>query len=363
VFRSFVWGGFEGASHRRADGRRIDSVGASGHERWAMLHHAMLRSLGIGTIRESLRWHMIETVPGRYDWSSAQRQLDAARANGLSVAWGLCHWGVPDHHDVMAPCWPSRLAAFAFAAAERLRAEGADIAAWVPVNEMAFWAWAGGETGGFAPHRHAAGDQLKQQLVCGHLAAVAALRAAGAAHPIMVCEPLISVMPVDDGAAAAAEAAAMIEASFAAVARIRDADPAAIDVLGLNFYPHNQWRTDGVRIFPGDPGHRPLGTLLAAAARRFPDLPLAISETGMEEPGGARWLAQIGDELEAARLAGVRIVGVCVYPVADYPGWDDGRHCPCGPIGDRNGLRFLRADHRAALLRLAAAGGERLHAP
>jgi len=23
---------------------------------------------------------------------------------------------------------------------------------------------------------------------------------------------------------------------------------------------------------------------------------------------------------------------VCIYPVMDYPGWDNNRHCPCGLI-------------------------------
>ena len=24
--------------------------------------------------------------------------------------------------------------------------------------------------------------------------------------------------------------------------------------------------------------------------------------------------------------------GICLYPVMDYPGWNDERHCPCGVI-------------------------------
>ena len=27
---------------------------------------------------------------------------------------------------------------------------------------------------------------------------------------------------------------------------------------------------------------------------------------------------------------GVPVLGVCLYPVMDYPGWDDDRHCSVG---------------------------------
>lgn len=35
-FRSFVMGGFEGSSHRRADGRQLDLIGATRHDTFAL---------------------------------------------------------------------------------------------------------------------------------------------------------------------------------------------------------------------------------------------------------------------------------------------------------------------------------------
>jgi len=29
----------------------------------------------------------------------------------------------------------------------------------------------------------------------------------------------------------------------------------------------------------------------------------------------------------AAREAGVPVEGICLYPIANHPGWDDDRHC------------------------------------
>ncbi|MDB5314957.1 MAG: hypothetical protein JWO24_801 [Rhodospirillales bacterium] len=355
----FVWGGFEGASHRRlVDLGRVDSVVSSHHERWAHLDHALLRSLGVRCARESLRWHLIEKTPGRYDFTSAQRQVEAANAVGVSVVWGLCHWGVPDHIDVMHADFPKRFAEFSAAAATMLRAAGSDVAAWVPVNEMAFWAWAGGEKGGFHPFRTGRGSVLKWQLALAHVAGVRALRDMGANEPIVVCEPLIALHtdPLDPGSAARVQA--YLNASTAAVDWILAIDPSLIDVVGLNYYPHNQWFDEGPRVTRDDPRYRPLRDLLVDAARRF-GRPLVLSETGAEEPDGVEWMGYVAEEAEAAIRMGVPLRGVCIYPFVDYSGWDNERHCPCGPIGQKNGRRFVRSDHRAPLRRLSELGAAR----
>ena len=55
--------------------------------------------------------------------------------------------------------------------------------------------------------------------------------------------------------------------------------------------------------------------------------------------GAARpaWLRMILAEVDAAIALGVPVEGVCLYPVLDHPGWDDGRYCPngllaCSPV-------------------------------
>ncbi len=35
-------------------------------------------------------------------------------------------------------------------------------------------------------------------------------------------------------------------------------------------------------------------------------------------------------EVRTAMRIGVDVAGVCLYPVMDYPGWLDDRHCRCG---------------------------------
>ncbi len=38
-------------------------------------------------------------------------------------------------------------------------------------------------------------------------------------------------------------------------------------------------------------------------------------------------------EAMAALQAGVPVAGLCLYPVVDHIGWDDGRVCPSGLLG------------------------------
>ena len=352
MFASFAWGGYEAATHLRQDRQRVDALASSGHDRWAREDHAILASLGVRTVRESLRWHLIGE--GRRDWSSARAQIDAAREMGTEVIWDICHWGVPDGMDVMAPDWPARLADFTYDAVSLLRREGCPVAGWVLVNEMSFWSWAGGQVGRFGPHLIDQGDGLKRQLVRGHLAGLGALRALACVEPVVVAEPLVWTAPASDAPADVAAAHAFIEVSLDAVRWVLEEDPTAIDVLGLNYYAENQW-VIGTGLVVGGADRRGLASLLAEVARRFP-LPLALTETGAEEPHGDAWLAEIRHEVASALAAGIRVEGVCVYPVTDYLGWDDGRHCPCGPIGMAEGGRFVRPGQAEAMRQLNALG-------
>ena len=76
LFRSFFQGGFECSTHRRAhDRQRLDVIAASHHDDHAEHDYRAARAATAScTVRDGLRWHLIERAPGRYDWSS----LDAA---------------------------------------------------------------------------------------------------------------------------------------------------------------------------------------------------------------------------------------------------------------------------------------------
>ena len=83
TFDSFFQAGFECSSHRRKDGVRLDLIKATAHDKHALNDYRQCHELGFRTLRDGLRWHLIEKVPGQYDWSSWMRMLDAAESVGV----------------------------------------------------------------------------------------------------------------------------------------------------------------------------------------------------------------------------------------------------------------------------------------
>src|SRR5687767_10042954 len=78
-FSSFLMGGFECSTHRDRI-RRLDLIRSTRHDELALADYQRLVSLGLKTARDGVRWHLIETEPGRYDFSSLDDQIQAAKA-------------------------------------------------------------------------------------------------------------------------------------------------------------------------------------------------------------------------------------------------------------------------------------------
>ena len=207
MFRSFWMVGFECSCHRRNDGRRLDLIAATGHDRFAAEDYARVRGLGVWTVRDGARWHRIERSPGRYDFSSLLPLVRAAREAGLQVIWDLCHYGWPDGLDVFRPEFVDRFADYARAVARLIAAETDDVPWYVPVNEISFWSWAGGEVGYFNPCATGRGFELKAQLARAALAAVDAIWSVDSRARVLHCEPAIHIEadPRQPGMRAAAE--------------------------------------------------------------------------------------------------------------------------------------------------------------
>src|SRR5215208_6156017 len=117
-FASFFQAGFECSSHRRRDGVRLDLIRATGHDKHVQQDYRLCRKLGFGTLRDGVRWHLIEKSRGKYDWSSWLPMLEAAEEAGVEVIWDLFHYGSPDCVDQTAPDFPGRFTEFALGALE-----------------------------------------------------------------------------------------------------------------------------------------------------------------------------------------------------------------------------------------------------
>lgn len=325
--------GFECSTQRRRDGRRLDVIAATGHDRHAGKDYAQLARYGITTVRDGVRWHLIECVAGRRDWESLDPMLSAARVQGTQVIWDLLHYGWPDWTNPLDADFVEMFASFAEAAARRIGPGGY----YCPINEISFLAWGGGDVGYLNPFASGRGEELKQALCKAAIAAIRRIRRVDPGAVIVACEPLIAVHAGDDHPETIAHAACMNRVQYDAVDCLLGrrypefgGHEGAIDVVGVNYYPHNQWLvdqpTEGLEL-----AHRtPLEALLVAAARHF-NKPMFISETGCEDDARADWLKTVLRATDAAAIAGHPMLGVCLYPILDHPGWDDDRVC-------RNGL-------------------------
>jgi beta-glucosidase/6-phospho-beta-glucosidase/beta-galactosidase len=359
---SFLIAGFEGSTHRRRDGRRLDLVAATEHDLYAARDYARMRRLGFGAARESLRWHLDEPEPGRFAFDAERSRIEAAARLHITVAWDLCHFGWPDHVDPFAAGFPDRFAAFAEAAASVV-VSGSDPPYWfAPMNEISFLSWAGGEVGVMNPFALGRGSDLKLQLVRAAIAAMVAVRAVVPAARFLHPEPLINVATDPERPHERGHAAVAHDAQFEAwdmlsgrLAPELGGGPSFLDVPGANYYPDNQWTLKGGPLAAGDPNRVALHEMLAALHARY-GKPLIISETGAEDTARPAWLKSVQRDVEAALERGVPVEGLCLYPILNHPGWDDERHCRNG-LWDYPGPRGGRVAYRPMVRILAGLGG------
>lgn len=337
LFDGFFIGGFECSTHRRRDGRRLDLLRSTRHAEFAGRDYQTMVAHGIRTVRDGVRWHLAEPSPGIYDWSDFLPQLHAARDAGVTPIWDVCHYGWPDDIDIWSPEFVTRFARFSAALAKLLRDEWPGVPYYCPVNEISFWAWAGGDTGDIGPCAEGRGMELKCQLVRATVAATEAIRSVDPRARFVAVDPVINIM--------AKHARDRLVAEEMRLAQYQGWDmisgrmmpelggrPELLDMVGVNFYRHNQWYLGGETIWKGEPWYRPLRDILRETYQRF-QRPIFVAETGAEGEHRVPWLRYVCDEVAIALEKGIPVGGICIYPITDYPGWDNDRHCPTGLLG------------------------------
>jgi hypothetical protein len=117
----------------------------------------------------------------------------------------------------------------------------------------------------------------------------------------------------------------------------------------------NQWYLEGSTIPLGRHDYRPLADTLVETFQRY-GRPLLITETGAEGSARAAWFHYVCDEVRDAIDRAVPVQGVCLYPVTNFPDWDDGRFRLFGQFGlfgapDADGGREAYAPLAAELRR------------
>ena len=368
IFQSFWMGGFECSTHRlprrkalgRFAGMRLDLISATRHDEFALEDYARMHAAGMRTARDGVRWHLIEKGPSRYDFSSLVPMLRAARRTQTQVIWDFLHYGWPDGLNIWGAAFVDRFARFARATASVILEETGGPIYVVPANEISFVSWGGGDAGFLNPFGKGRGPELKAQLVRAAIAATDAVREVDPGARIAHAEPIIHIATDPDYPEEAPAAEAYRQAQFQAWDMIAGrlnpelgGRPEYLDIVGVNYYSNNQWihqdpntpssrRRKDVLLPPSHPLHRPIREMLLEVYERY-RRPMFIAETGIEGDARPSWLRYIGQEARAAAAAGVELEGLCLYPIIDYPGWGDDRHCYSGLWGyaDDKGQREI----------------------
>jgi beta-glucosidase/6-phospho-beta-glucosidase/beta-galactosidase len=368
IFQSFWMGGFECSTHRlprrkalgRFAGQRLDLTASTRHDEFALQDYTRLQDAGIRTARDGVRWHLIEKTPFRYDFSSLVPMLQAARRTQTEIIWDLHHYGWPDGLNIWGAAFVDRFARFARATARIILEETGGPIYVTPVNEMSFVSWGGGDAGFLNPFARGRGPELKAQLVRAAIAATQAVLEVDPSARIFHAEPIIHIAIDPDYPEEAPAAEAYRQSQFQAWDMISGrfwpelgGRPEYLDVIGVNYYSNNQWihqdpntppsrRRKDMLLPPSHPLHRPVREMLSEVYERY-RRPVFIAETGIEGDARPSWLRYIGQEARAAAAAGVQLEGLCLYPIVDYPGWGDDRHCNSGLWGyaDDEGRREI----------------------
>jgi hypothetical protein len=346
-FVSFFQAGFECSTHKLRDGKRLDLVSSTAHDRFLANDYVRMLEVGMRTAREGVRWHLIEPRRGEYDFSTVLPFIETSQRMGIQIVWDLFHFGWPDFLDIFDPEWATALTELGFRFAKVLRRESSDISFIAPVNEISFVAWGGGDAAHINPFGQGRGPELKRQLVRGAVGASRAIRSELPNARLVAPEPAIHIVGdpnrPDDVRQAEEYRTSMFEAWDMLSGRLHPelgGDPSFLDIIGLNYYDRNQWWNYGETIWRGEKEYRPFREILKEVYDRY-RRPMFVAETGTEDAKRRSWFAYICEEVRAAIRNGVPMHGICLYPVVNHPGWNDDRHCYNGlwdyasPTGER----------------------------
>lgn len=341
LFSSFFLGGFDCCTQYTPTGKRLDMLATTKHDLYVKQDYARLQELGICAVRDGVRWHLVEAEPGKYDFSSLLPVVKAARETKTQVIYDLCHYGWPDDIDLFSSEFITRYSRYGKAVVEFLTNEGDDNLFVVPINEISFWSWGAADCGCLHPFHRGRGWELKTQLVRAAIEGIEAIWAVNPKTRVLHVDPVVSIVAdpdrPEDQEPAETRRLAMYQSWDMLSGRLAPelgGNERYLDIIGVNFYPHNQWTFhNNETLARSDPRFKPFRQFLAEVYERY-GRPILVSETGAIGEARADWLTYVADEGRAAIQAGIPVEGICLYPLINYPGWDDGKLYEHGLWGD-----------------------------
>jgi len=329
VFRSFFHAGFEGATGYNRHRQWIDQIAATQHDLFVDEDYRRLREIGILTVREAVRWPLVDKQR-RYDFSSVDPFLAAGGRHGIEIIHDLFHFGYPDHIDLFSADFPARFADYCFAAASYIAGQTGGKCYFTPVNEPSYFSWAAGEVGLFAPHAVGRGWELKVRLIEAAIQGINAIRAACPSARIVNVDPLCRVAvphgaPELRGEVENFNSSVVFQSWDMLSGRLLPelgGSPRHLDIVGINYYWTNQWEwgSAGVPLAVDDPRRAPLGALLRSVWERYGN-ETVLTETSDLNELRAVWVREMAGEVEMLLDEGMPLHGVCLYPILGMPEW------------------------------------------
>lgn len=305
---------------------------------------ALLGNAGVRTCRYPIRWHRIEPEPGRYLWEETDAVLAHLHELRIRPIADLLH-------HTSYPRWLSGFDDPRFADAYLAYVETfAERYPWIPAytlfNEPFTTFLLCGVEGIWPPHLTSLDGfiRLARSVMPALAAASRRLRLLipDARHVhVEVCERASWTTPAGQEYAAYTNDRRFFltdlligrpvdrERPFARTVEaaggsdLLEIEPGHIDVLGLDYYAHNQWEWNDI----GD------GTPVPTAPAAFADLieeyaaryerPLIIGETNIRGAGSDRatWLKYTLEQAEQAASRGIEVEGYCWFPFIDSCDW------------------------------------------
>jgi beta-glucosidase/6-phospho-beta-glucosidase/beta-galactosidase len=329
-FRSFWMAGYECADHLNCHGDRTDMLAITGHDRFIAEDYAALQEFNISTVREGIRWSKVETQPGIYDWSEVINRIQVAKEQGIQQVWDICHFGYPDYLSPLHPHFCRRFTEICAAFARIWQIQREDPLLVIPINEMSFISWLGGDVRATVPFCHHNGFQVKYELAKAAISGIKAIKAILPNAVILSSEPLIHVCAPQQGEVNNRDILGLNECQFQAMDMVTGricpelgGHPDLVDYMGFNFYYDNEWYHGHGRIRWEErrPEWKPLSQLLMKAYRRY-GKPMYLSETSHLGTGRGEWILEIADECNKVISRGGELAGICLYPIIDRPDWD-----------------------------------------
>jgi beta-glucosidase/6-phospho-beta-glucosidase/beta-galactosidase len=354
LFPTFFLGGFECSTFIWKDRRRRDYVVRTAHDRHLEADYERVQSLGLGVVREAVRWPVVDRGGGYYNWSTVDPVVAALNRYHLTPIWDLCHYGFPDGCNPLEEGCLERFVKYCRAVAEQVATRVHRPHYFTPVNEINFLSGAATDMGWVYPFAKGKYKEMKLALCRMAIEGAKAIREVLPEARMVHVDPIIHEVPPPDHPELADlawrhEHVEAFEAWDILAGRLHPelgGSPEILDLVGVNMYNfcQSQVNADGTKtvLGPRDPRRKTLGELLQLVWERY-RRPVIIGETSGYQDQRANWLRMVMEECMRALNSGVDLQGVCLYPVVDIEDWNTGEWAKIGIYDVLDRDRYERA--------------------